>query len=170
MAFNDTQLSNGDAAMLEALMVDLRRPKLSKCENDRKSTLYYNNRLEEMLSGKRESAITDGQLARYPGTAVRVNDTKDQEFRARLKTIDNDLAEMIKIVHEGVLHYFENGEYPAPYYAWRIAVILRKNKFYQQEECFLTAFNKFFHDGNGARYQDLVCRAPKAKKLASKIS
>ena len=45
-----------------------------------------------------------------------------------MKVIDNNLGEQIAIVAEAFSTYLATGEVPAPYYPWRIAVILRRAK------------------------------------------
>jgi hypothetical protein len=68
-------------------------------------------------------------------------------------------------VAEGVEHYFQNGEYPPPYYAWRIGVILRKSKLLTLELEFLEAFNEKFSDGVGQRYGKIGERIAKLRNL-----
>jgi hypothetical protein len=92
----------------------------------------------------------------------------EQEFHEKLATIDNDLLEQLRIVQSGVDHYFAHGEIPAPYYAWRIGVILRKVKEVRLEAEFLAAFAKHFKGGNGSRYALIAERAIKAWELARK--
>ena len=54
----------------------------------------------------------------------------DKKFRQRLRSTDNDFSQQIEIVRDGVTHYHEDGIYPAPFYAWRITIIVRKAKAY----------------------------------------
>jgi hypothetical protein len=92
----------------------------------------------------------------------------EEEFRAKLRSVDNNLREQIRIVREGVEDYFRTGMMPAPYYAWRVAVILRKAKEFELEADFLEAFSAHFRKGLGRRYQQIAERAPKAKELAAR--
>lgn len=64
-------------------------------------------------------------------------------------------------------HYFENGEVPAPCYAWRIAVMLRQAKEHELESDFLEGFARHFGDCVGARYTAIAERAVKARQLSS---
>lgn len=83
------------------------------------------------------------------------------ETQAHLQSIDNDLAAHIEIVETSCRSYFETGEIPAPYYPWRIVIILGKLKEKDRERNFLGAWCKHFPAGNGARYEQLRKRAQK---------
>jgi hypothetical protein len=138
------------------------RPKLSPDEVKRKHEAYF----ERVFGQMPRTGATYGEATGSPGTAVTTTD--EAEFRKHLRAIDNDLLEQARIVTEGVHHYFENGEYPAPYYAWRIAVVLRKAKQYQLELEFLEAFSAKFSDGIGQRYRDIAERIVKTRVLAKR--
>jgi hypothetical protein len=170
MAHNSRQLPTGNVIIskettcsVERLIALLNsRPKLSVEEVERRYKAYFEKAFARMTS----SGVTYGEATGAPGTAVTTTD--ETEFRKRLREIDDDLAEQVRIVTEGVSHYFENGEYPAPYYAWRIAVILRKTKEYELEREFLEAFSAKFADGRGKRYIDIGQRVEKARALANR--
>lgn len=83
------------------------------------------------------------------------------EFRESLRSIDNDLGAQIEIVDAACRAYFTTGETPAPYYAWRIVIILSRAKKKDHERAFLAAWCRHFANGNGARYRDLLVRAQK---------
>ena len=87
----------------------------------------------------------------------------EDEFRVHLRAIDNNLCEQVKIVEAACQTYFKTGENPAPYYAWRIVIILSKQKHGDHERDFLTAWCRHFGGGGtvGRRYEDLVARARK---------
>ncbi len=85
------------------------------------------------------SGVTYGQATESRGTVDTTG--SEEEFRERLRSVDNNLAEQTRIVREGVEDYFKTGMMPAPYYAWRIAVILRKAKELELEADFLEAFS-----------------------------
>ncbi|MDH2384276.1 hypothetical protein [Bradyrhizobium sp. CER78] len=72
------------------------------------------------------------------------------EFRNHLKGFDNDLGEQTAIVAESIARYLKVGEVPAPYYPWRIAIILRHEKRPELEKRFLAAWCQHFPDGYGA--------------------
>jgi hypothetical protein len=83
------------------------------------------------------------------------------DFRAHLLSIDNDLSAQVEIVDTSCRAFFETGEMPAPYYPWRIAVILGKAKMRDREREFLSAWCRHFAAGRGKRYDELVERAKK---------
>lgn len=88
----------------------------------------------------------------------------EEDFRKYLKSIDNELGQQVEIVLRDFKLYLERGEAPAPYYPWRIAIILRKNKLLEKEKEFLTAWYRHFSrlgSSCGARYRDLNVRAEK---------
>ena len=79
-----------------------------------------------------------------------------------IKQYDNDLAKQVEIVSEGLDGWERTGMTPAPYYSYRIAVILSKKKEVEREKDFLTAWCRHFSEvGIGQRYADLVERARK---------
>lgn len=85
----------------------------------------------------------------------------ESDFRVHLQSIDNDLSAQVDIVDAACRLYFKTGEVPAPYYPWRIAVILSKRKMKDRERDFLTSWCRHFAFGIGSRYGDLVNRAEK---------
>lgn len=85
----------------------------------------------------------------------------EADFRAHLRSIDNDLTALLEIVDKGCRSYFDTGEIPAPDYPWRVAVILSKLKMKEKEREFLAGWCRHFAHGIGARYGELVKRAEK---------
>ena len=135
------------------------RPALSKAERDRLSRRQAERMAPGMLAGQ-----SSGQASGFRGVAF---DTNDQETaREQIKEVDNDLQAQIRIVRDGVEHYYEAGWYPAPYYPWRIAVMLRKAKEHDLERRLLEVWNARWSDGLGRRYQQLQDREEKARALA----
>ncbi|MEM9843381.1 MAG: hypothetical protein AAF965_01155 [Pseudomonadota bacterium] len=79
-----------------------------------------------------------------------------------IKQYDNDLAKQVEIVSEGLDGWERSGMTPAPYYSYRIAIILSKQKEIEREKAFLAAWCRHFSEvGIGQRYADLVERARK---------
>jgi hypothetical protein len=79
-----------------------------------------------------------------------------------IKQYDNDLAKQVEIVGEGLDGWERSGMTPAPYYSYRIAVILSKQKEVEREKAFLAAWCRHFSEvGAGQRYSALVERARK---------
>ena len=85
----------------------------------------------------------------------------ESDVLSYLKSIDNDLFAQVEIVNTACREYFKTGEIPAPYYPWRIAVILSKRKMKDREREFLAGWCRHFSLGIGGRYGDLVRRAEK---------
>ncbi|MCR9282635.1 MAG: hypothetical protein NXH99_13150 [Rhodobacteraceae bacterium] len=119
--------------------------------------------LREITSRMLETGESHGEAS---GGPTFLNEPEDQ-FRNHLNSIDNDLAAQVEIVDDSCRKYFETGEVPAPYYAWRIAIILGKSKKANLEREFLAAWCKHFSDGVGARYEALVKRAIKKGAIIS---
>lgn len=140
------------------------RPPLSTKEKGQLRHEYF-ARLKKQLF---ENNMTFGEATGSPGTEIHTTD--ETEFRQHLRSIDNNLKEQVRIVTEGIYNYFANGVEAAPYYAWRIAIILRKAKLVTLEADFLEAFSKLFQDCVGGRYKDIRERVPKARQLAMKSS
>lgn len=79
-----------------------------------------------------------------------------------IKQYDNDLAKQVEIVSEGLDGWERSGMTPAPYYSYRVAVILSKQKEVEREKASLAAWCRHFSEvGIGQRYADLVERARK---------
>lgn len=104
-----------------------------------------------------ESGETHGQASSAPAFL----NLPEDDFRAHLQSIDNDLPVQVDIVDKACRSYFSTGEVPAPYYPWRIAVILSKAKMKDREREFLAAWCRHFAEGRGTRYGELVERAKK---------
>src|SRR5258708_16009321 len=85
-------------------------PKLSSEEAADRYKRYFGKVFDRMV----HSGESYGQATGAPGMVMATSD--EDEFRKRLTAIDNDLREQVRIVREGVQHYFDNGQYPAPYY------------------------------------------------------
>lgn len=114
------------------------------------------------------AGCTSGKPLRTPGTAMVTGDHAD--FVSYMQSISDDLATQIEIVREGVEHYFENGESPAPAYALRVGVILRKRRLYRIEADFLEAFAAHFsRESSGRTEMQIAARAIKARALATRV-
>lgn len=142
------------AEKLEALIQRLE-------ESDRLS-IREANRLERQAFDKALGGMLDN--GESYGTAMgglKILNQPEQEFRAELKSIDNNLSAQIDIVNEALDNWFAKGVTPPPYYAWRIAIILSKAKRLDDEKQFLAAWCRHFGDWKGRRYEDLAKRAEK---------
>ncbi len=105
--------------------------------------------------------MLEGQTYGQAMGGLAILNQPEADFRAELKSIDNDLGRQIGIVNQSLVNWFHKGEIPAPYYAWRIAVILGKAKRKSEEAAFLGAWCKHFGAVRGSRYEALAKRARK---------
>ncbi|WP_338829136.1 hypothetical protein [Bradyrhizobium sp. 27S5] len=105
-----------------------------------------------------ERMVATGEIWNQASSGPAFLSLDEGEFRNHLKAIDNDLGEQTAIVAESFARYLKVGEVPAPYYPWRIAIILRREKRPELEKRFLAAWCQHFPGGNGARYGQLVDR------------
>lgn len=87
----------------------------------------------------------------------------DRKVQALRETPDSErnFATQVSIVDTYCRTYFTTGSTPAPGHAWRVAVMLAKEKQGEVERQFLAAWCRHFAHGNGARYGQLVERARK---------
>ena len=96
-------------------------------------------RLQE-ISRMLSEGFTYGEATNAPP----ILNQSEEDFRAALKAINDNLVEQIKIIEHCLDRWFSFGESPPPYYAWRVAVILRKAKEYGREREFLRVYLKNF--------------------------
>ena len=142
-----------DNEKLYALIARLNdTPVLSKREAERLSEKAREGLLEKLLAGQTYGEAMGG---------LSILNQPEAEFRAELKSVDNDVGRQVEIVNEGLDLWFDKGEIPPPYYAWRIAVILSKSKRKDEERAFLKAWCKHFGKVRGGRYASLAERKRK---------
>ena len=142
-------LSDGVLELIEHLSTT---PRLSKAT----AAQLYRAACSKAVSG-----ILAGQTCGQASGGLALLNQPEQAFRAELKAIDGDLAKQVAIVNETLDGWFERGEQPAPYYAWRIAVLLGKQKRREEERAFLGAWCAHFGTIVGGRYEKLAERARK---------
>ncbi|THK37386.1 hypothetical protein EHS39_14265 [Ensifer sp. MPMI2T] len=142
----------GTLARLDTLTAFLKdEPKLTAKQLEKLRKAHSRETVSRML----ETGETYGQASGAPAFLS----MPEADFRAHLRSIDNDLAVQLEIVDKACRSYFDTGEIPAPYYPWRIAVILSKLKMKEREREFLACWCRHFAHGIGARYGELVKRA-----------
>lgn len=84
------------------------------------------------------------------------------DARDYIKSIHDNLGENVAILSGAFAEYLDTGDPPAPFYAWRICIILAKAKMRQLELRFLYAWVRHFESrGVGQRYEMLVQRRTK---------
>lgn len=85
----------------------------------------------------------------------------------RLRALNDDLGAQITMFDQVLDGWFKHGEPVAPWYPYRIAVILRKMKRADLEEAFLRSYGRhFISHYYGARSRDLIGRIEKVLGLA----
>lgn len=155
---NKSAVSLCQASLQEVVALTARLETTPLLSSREQSDRYaaHRQRIFQWMLAKQKSYGEANDFVGVPGFTA---GSTEQEFREKLAAIDNDLVEQLLIVRSEVDHYFERGEIPAPYYAWRIGVILRKGKEIRLEAEFLSAFAKHFKGGNGSRYAMIAERA-----------
>lgn len=148
--------ANDEAALarLDALTKFLKAaPKLSPQQLDKLRRAHSHNAVSRIL----ETGKTYGQASDAPSFLQ----LPESDFRTHLQSIDNDLSAQLDIVDKACRSYFDTGEVPAPYYPWRVAIILSKRRMNDRERDFLAGWCRHFSSGIGGRYGELVKRAEK---------
>lgn len=149
-------LAEADLAALEALVQQLRStPLLEPAEAERRRTAFYRRAASRMVS----QGVSSGVATGAPDHLVQGED----HFRAEMARMDNLLGEQVRIFQKGLDQWFAHGETFAPYYPFRIAVILRKARRGDLERAFLEAYVEHFADIRpaGSRYAQIIDRAAK---------
>jgi hypothetical protein len=128
----------------------------------RAAELWEANRLHRLAAVERmlDTGETYGVASGGPAF---LNQPEDPFFK-HLRSIDNDLAEHVKIVSDAFTVYQKTSEPPAPHYSMRIAIILSKAKMKDLEKAFLTAWCRHFgkiERRAGVTYDELAKRGAK---------
>lgn len=162
-------IANQKGADLEPnLDVLIRRLNDTKPLSDVESSALYRTHTDAMI--ERAMALADEISASQSGFSdflqsekrdLSILNQSEDAFRAALKAIDTDLDRQIEIVNEGLDTWFEIGLIVPPYYAWRIVIILAKEKRSEYEKAFLAAWCRHFGQMKGARFEALADRARK---------
>src|SRR5947208_2482814 len=94
-------IDSNDVEALKKLIESLNgRPRLSVEERNLKHKQYF----KAVFASMTDHAVTYGEASGAPGMAPYSTDLK--VFKAGVKLIDNNLREQLRIVAEGVAHYF----------------------------------------------------------------
>lgn len=126
--------------------------------NRENASKMYRERLRRVT----QTMITTGQSYGQASLAPAILNQDEAGFRRDLKNINDDLDAQIKIFDQGLDSWFQYGEPHPPYYPWRIAVILSKQRMKDKEEAFLRAYMRHFKGRpGGARDAKIDDRAAK---------
>jgi hypothetical protein len=128
--------------------------------------LYRENtdRLIKLAISQADKITIAGDLADLTANETRhvsILMQPEDNFRAELRSIDNDLSRQVGILQEGFDIWFKIGAIVPPYYAWRVAIILAKAKRAEDEKAFLAAWCRHFNRPIGGRFSALIERARK---------
>lgn len=118
-------------------------------------------RWREHFGAAFEHAVRSGETIGQALGALPMLNQPYEDFKTEIKSLQDDLQAQVKIVNETLDGWFIKGMQPAPYYAWRVAVILAKNKRLDEERRFLAAWCRHFGGLRGARYEAITERARK---------
>ena len=150
------ELSDYDLRALDDVIRRLQTtPLLAPEEAERRRRAFSSSVSSRMLNEGVSSGIASGA----PDHLTQ----GEAHFRAEMARMDNLLGEQIRIFQHGLDQWFEHGEAFAPYYPFRIAVILRKAKRGDLERAFLAAYVEHFAElrTGGSRYAQILDRADK---------
>lgn len=107
-----------------------------------------------------DAMVAGATYGEATGGLAHLNQPEDQ-FRAHIRSIEHDIGAQVRIVAEACRGWFEKGETPPPYYAWRVAILLRKEKANHLEREFLQAWCRHFGHFRGTRYEMIAERLEK---------
>jgi hypothetical protein len=150
------ELSEADLAALAGLVDRLRdTPLLPEGEAERRRRAFYAGVAHRMIG----ESVTSGVAVNAPDHLIQ----GEEHFRDEMARMDNLLREQVRIFQQGLDQWFEHGDRFAPYYPFRIAVILRKAKRGGLEKEFLEAYVSHFATWRpgGSRYGQILDRAAK---------
>jgi hypothetical protein len=87
----------------------------------------------------------------------------EEHFRSEMARMNDLVLEQVRIFQHGLDQWFDHGQTFAPYYPYRIAVLLRKAGRRDLEESFLRAYVRHFGTWTtgGSRYAQILERASK---------
>lgn len=121
------------------------------------STAVMDRMLQDGISyGQASSAVLG------PGQNPLEHLNQDQDaVQTHMRSIDNDLGAQLAILEAAFSLWFSIGEVVGPYYAWRVALILRKAKRRDLELKWLSSWCRHFGPKeywNGQRFKALAER------------
>lgn len=130
------ELSASDLSSFEKLMTRLKTAELLSAAAAQELTkVRQEQRLEQIMDENPVERVSDG-----------LNHFKlpDAELREYMRKADNDLSEQCAIINNMLDAWFSDGTSPAPYYARRLGIILRKSKRKDLDGIFTAEWNRHF--------------------------
>ncbi len=121
-------------------------------------------RYREFTRKAHDRILNDGVSYHDAVETPRMYLTEDREtFDRKLRMTDNDLVWQCETVSAAFRRYQRTGETPAPYFALRVAIVLRKAREHARERKFLAAWCRHFRRHVGGKYTTLVERYAKLR-------
>ena len=126
-------------------------------------TRSQRRKLFRQLVDRNTESYIDGKISlRDVFEPVPMYDQDRASFDRMIREMDNDLDWQCQTVSDAFSQFQRNGQPPAPYFAMRIAILLRKQGDTAKEKEFLAAWCRHFrHEKHGVKYLKLVSRAKK---------
>lgn len=105
-----------------------------------------------------QRVFEDGKAWGEASGVIPIYSMKQDDFFAHLKNTDNQILVQIDRFDQQLDLWFEVGESHAPYFPWRIIIILSKCGEKCLEKKFLAAYCRHFHDGarRGSRRDEMI--------------
>ncbi len=121
------------------------------------------------MSAKRRTFLTGvtlrsiepgGTLEKASGDLDLYNQ-EQSDFKAEMQSTDSNLAVQVSRFSHGLDRWFGQGIHHPPYFPWRIAIILSKERQVDRERDFLSSYCDHFGDRKGSRDEMIAARAIK---------
>jgi hypothetical protein len=121
---------------------------------------------EQFVEARKTHVFIDGKSWGEASDALEIYSMDQNEFFAHLTNVQDNLKLQISRFESQLHQWFEAGESHAPYFPWRIIIILSKRGERDLEIGFLGAYCRHFHDRarRGSKTDEMiVARAIKKK-------
>lgn len=127
---------------------------LTEQERAKKYDMHRKSIVNQLLSGQNYGQA----IGLHP-----IYNQSEEAFKSELHGSKDSLASNVAVLANSFSLYLKIGEIPAPYFAWRIAVILSKAKMKHLELEFLSGWNRHFSNCKavGSKYEKLIKRFDK---------
>ena len=113
---------------------------------------------DQFVESRRKRVFTDGQSWGEASDALEIYSMDQDDFFAHLKSVQDDLILQISRFQSQLNKWFDVGESHAPYFPWRIIIILSKRGAGDLEMEFLAAYCRHFYDRarRGSRRDEMI--------------
>jgi hypothetical protein len=153
------QISDAD---LDSLAVLLDCLETTPILTSREASALYQQHWQRVIPTMLEHGASYGEAS---GGALSFLNGPDP--RGYIRSINDDLGANVGIVSNSFRDYLSTGEVPAPHYAWRICIILKRGKKHDLELRFLRGWARQFGGrGIGMTYEKLTARLEKLELIS----